>query len=136
MIEHVRIKQAQIVAQPDGARQDMAFTRPRVLILAPFKQTAFQIIEQITLLLNKGKWKKTAKKKKFRQEFGSEEDAYNDFFRIGLGINWSKSTNKLSLKLYEQFYDSDIIVASPLALRMLCGHKIDDKANDLDQKVD
>jgi len=41
----------------------------------------------------------------------------------------------MALKLYEQFYQSDIIVASPIALRMLVGHKLDDKANEV-QNVD
>jgi U3 small nucleolar RNA-associated protein 25 len=60
-----------------------------------------------------------------------ESEAFNDFFRIGLAINWSKN-GKMALKLYEQFYESDIIVASPLAIRLLCGHKIDDKGNELE----
>ena len=42
----------------------------------------------------------------------------------------------MSLKLYEQFYASDVIVASPLALRILCGHKVDSKANDITEKID
>lgn len=86
--------------QVEDDRRDQTFTRPRVLILAPFKQTAYQIIEQIIMYCNQGKWKKVSKKKKFRDEFGQEEDAFNDFFRIGISINWSK-TGKMSLKLYE-----------------------------------
>lgn len=76
-----------------------------------------------------------SKKKKFREEFASEDEAFNDFFRIGLSVNWSKA-GKMSLKLYEQFYASDVIVASPLALRILCGHKVDSKANDITEKID
>jgi U3 small nucleolar RNA-associated protein 25 len=86
--------------QVEDERRDQTFTRPRVLILAPFKQTAYQIIEQIIMYCNQGKWKKVSKKKKFRDEFGQEEDAFNDFFRIGISINWNK-TGKMSLKLYE-----------------------------------
>ena len=41
-------------------------------------------------MTNDGKWKKVAKKKKFREEFASEEEAYNDFFRIGIAFNASK----------------------------------------------
>jgi U3 small nucleolar RNA-associated protein 25 len=87
------------------------------------------------MLCNKGKWKKVSKKKKFKQEFGNEEEAFNDFFRIGLSLNWNK-TNNLMLKLYEQFYHSDIIIASPLALRVLCGHQVDSKARDTSEKAD
>ena len=48
----------------------------------------------------------------------------------------NKKSGKLQMKLYEQFYQSDIIVASPLAIRMLAGHKIDEKANALESAVD
>ena len=84
---------------------------------------------------NQGKWKKVSKKKKFRDEFANEEEAFNDFFRIGISLNWSKQ-GIMSLKLYEQFYAADIIVASPLALRILCGHKVDNKANEIIDKID
>jgi hypothetical protein len=73
-------------------------------------------------LVNGGNQKKVSKKKKFREEYGNEEDAFNDFFRIGIAINFNKTTGKMVLKLYEQFYQADIIVASPLAIRMLAGH--------------
>jgi U3 small nucleolar RNA-associated protein 25 len=87
------------------------------------------------MFANDGKWKKVSKKKKFREEFATEEEAFNDFFRIGISFNYN-AQNKLSFKLYEQFYASDIIVASPLALRILCGHKVDNKANEMTDKID
>jgi hypothetical protein len=71
---------------------------------------AYQIVENIVMFSNGGKWKKISKKKKFREEFGSDEEAFNDFFRIGIAFNHSHKTNKMSLKLYEQFYKSDIII--------------------------
>ena len=113
--------------------------RPKVLILAPFKKMAYEIIEQIVFLCNEGKWKKVSKKKKFMEEFAAEEEAFNDFFRIGIAFNESKAPTergKLNVKLYEQFYAADIIVASPLAIRMIAGHKVDEKANALDQATD
>ena len=42
----------------------------------------------------------------------------------------------LKIKLYSEFYDSDIIVASPLALRMISGQKMDDKARDITHLAD
>ena len=89
---------------------------------------AYQIIEAIVMLLNGGRWKKISKKKKFREEFGSEEEAFNDYFKIGLGIHHSAKTGGMTLKLYEQFYKSDIIVASPLGLRMITGQAEDEAA--------
>ena len=87
------------------------------------------------MFANDGKWKNVSKKKKFREEFATEDEAYNDFFRIGLAFQYNQQ-NKLTLKLYEQFYGADIIVASPLALRILCGHKVDNKANEMTDKID
>lgn len=68
------------------------------------------------------------------EEYGSEQEAFNDFFRIGIAVNWNK-TGKMNIKLYEQFYSADIIVASPLAVRMLCGHQVNEKAMDLEVGV-
>ena len=51
---------------------------------------AYQIIEQIILLCNEGKWKRVSKKKKFMQEFGEEDEAFNDFFRIGISLKESR----------------------------------------------
>ena len=86
---------------PTEDRRDQSLVRPKVLILAPFKQMAFQIIEQIIFLCNGGKWKRVSKKKKFRAEYDTEEEAFNDFFRIGLSFVNNKNTGKLQLKLYE-----------------------------------
>lgn len=82
---------------------------------------AYQIVENIVKLSNEGKWKKVSKKKKFREEFGNEEEAFNDYFRIGIAFNTSKKSGKKIMKLYEQFYKADIIIASPLGLRQLTG---------------
>lgn len=117
-----------------GDRQDQGLVRPKVLILTPFKHMAYAVVEQIVMLANGGKWKGVGKKKKFRDEFGTEEEAFNDFFRVGIAFNKrTKAANasQLNICLFEQFYASDIIVASPLALRMIAGHKVDDKAKDI-----
>jgi U3 small nucleolar RNA-associated protein 25 len=94
---------------------------------------AFQIVETIVMLVNGGKWKKVSKKKKFREEYGSEEEAFNDYFKLGIAIHHNKkkgsfATNKMSIKLYEQFYKSDILIASPLGLRTITGQEQDENA--------
>ena len=65
------------------------------------------------------------------EDYGSEQKAFNDFFKIGIAVNWNK-TGKMNIKLYEQFYSADIIVASPLAVKMLCNHQVNEKAMDLE----
>lgn len=77
----------------------------------------------IILMTNGGSWKKVSRRKKFKQEFGDEEEAFNDDFKIGLAFNFNAKTKACSLKLYESFYQSDIIVASPLAVRILTGQE-------------
>ena len=49
---------------------------------------------------------------KFLEEFGDEEKELDDDFKIGLSM-----MNK-SIKLYSPFSNSDLIVASPLGLRL------------------
>lgn len=87
--------QAALPATATADRRDQGLVRPKVLILAPFKQMAFQIIEQVIMLCNGGKWKKISKKKKFKQEYDNEEEAFSDFFRIGLSFLTNKKTGKL-----------------------------------------
>lgn len=69
--------------------KDQGFTRPKVLILTPFKHMAYEIVEMIILMTNDGKWKRVSKRKKFKQDFGSEEGTFDDHFKIGLSIKHS-----------------------------------------------
>jgi hypothetical protein len=65
---------------------------------------AYQIVETIVMLANGGRWKKVSKKKRFREDFGNEEDAYNDYFKLGIAFHYSRkrgSTDKMNIKLYE-----------------------------------
>ena len=75
------LQQQPELKSPSDDKRDQSLVRPKVLILAPFKKMAYEIIEQIVLLCNEGKWKRVSKKKKFMEEFATEEEAYNDFFR-------------------------------------------------------
>jgi U3 small nucleolar RNA-associated protein 25 len=113
--------------------QDQGFTRPSILILLPFRSSAMRWFESMTSHTPSPSFQ-IENMTRFRKEFGlpegvvdkfaSEPDAYprdhaetfegnsDDDFRVGL-----KLTRK-SVRLFTEFYGSDIIIASPLGLRM------------------
>ncbi|XP_070834742.1 U3 small nucleolar RNA-associated protein 25 homolog [Chaetodon trifascialis] len=126
--------QAKAGAEPQDEPRDQGLTRPKVLILVPFRGSALRVVQAlISLLEAKGKKIVVSNKKRFKEEFGEEADDkpsnlqrpddYNaifsgnvdDHFRIGLSIV------KSSIRLYSPFYSSDIIIASPLGLRTVLG---------------
>jgi len=110
--------------------RDQGFTRPKVLILLPYKNTALDIMEKMIKISGS---KQIENKKRLHNEFklSSEEDSdmsdkpedyrkifrgnIDDMFRVGI-----KFTRK-SMRFFADFYQSDIIVASPLGLRMIIG---------------
>uniref|UniRef100_A0A671RCA1 U3 small nucleolar RNA-associated protein 25 homolog n=1 Tax=Sinocyclocheilus anshuiensis TaxID=1608454 RepID=A0A671RCA1_9TELE len=114
--------------------RDQGITRPKVLILVPFRDGVLRVVQTfITLLEPKGKIMDVSNKKRFKEEYGEEPgesppklhrpDDYHavfsgnidDHFRIGVSIM------KRSMRLYSPFYSSDIIIASPLGLRTVLG---------------
>ncbi|XP_060196243.1 protein NUCLEOLAR FACTOR 1-like, partial [Lycium barbarum] len=118
---------------------DRGFTRPKVLILLPLASVAFRVVKRL-IDLTPPKYKSNVEEhERFYREFGAgvsedkeDEDATeipelkrtskpsdfqalfggnnNDHFMIGI-----KFTRR-SIKLYGDFYSSDMIVASPLGL--------------------
>lgn len=110
---------------PDSEFLDQGFTRPKVLIIAPTRDSAYQIV---TKLIEKSGLDQVDKKGKFRDQFydpsfppSSKPKSFqhifkgntNDYFVLGV-----KFTRK-AIKLYSNFYQSDIIVCSPLGLQMI-----------------
>uniref|UniRef100_A0A3B4ZFH6 U3 small nucleolar RNA-associated protein 25 homolog n=1 Tax=Stegastes partitus TaxID=144197 RepID=A0A3B4ZFH6_9TELE len=135
-----RKTQAKAGAEPQDEPRDQGLTRPKVLILVPFRGSALQVIHTlISLLETKGKKIMVSNKKKFKEEFGEEADEkpsnlqrpedyraifsgnVDDHFRIGVSIIRS------SIRLYAPFYSSDIIIASPLGLRTVLGAEGENK---------
>ncbi|MCH0628863.1 hypothetical protein JNB11_02625 [Kocuria palustris] len=109
-------------ANEDLEVRDQGFTRPKVLIVLPTRNAAYETIEQLIKFLGVDQ---VENHKRFLTQFHSTEkvpetkpndfkDAFkgnlNDFFCIGL-----KFTRK-AVKLYSAFYSADIIVASAIGL--------------------
>jgi U3 small nucleolar RNA-associated protein 25 len=117
---------------PDEFR-DQGLVRPKVLIIAPFKDSAYKIIQMITSILLPEDKGHVMNKKRFLEEYTGNEicmpkknpkpEDYeltftgntSDDFKIGITVT------KKSLKLYADFYSSDIIIASPLGMRTIIG---------------
>ncbi|XP_029317227.1 U3 small nucleolar RNA-associated protein 25 homolog [Cottoperca gobio] len=121
-------------AEPQDEPRDQGLTRPKALILVPFRGGALRVVQTLISLLEiKGRKIVVSNKKRFKEEFGEEADDkppnlqrpddysaifsgnVDDHFRIGISIVRS------SIRLYSPFYSSDIIIASPLGLRTVLG---------------
>ncbi|RHZ43704.1 hypothetical protein Glove_880g16 [Diversispora epigaea] len=120
--------------------RDQGFTRPKVLILLPFRNSALNVVETMIKLSGS---EQQENRKRFFDSYSIEADQEridpkkpadfletfkgnnDDMFRVGI-----KFTRK-SMKFYSEFYNADIIIASPLGLRMIIGAE-EDKKRDFD----
>ncbi|KAM0841157.1 hypothetical protein ACQ4PT_059201 [Festuca glaucescens] len=113
----------------DNSYRDQGFTRPKVLFLLPLKSIARRVVKrliQLSPLTQKdnamGLFKKDFDESDDEEETenSSKPADFNLLFagdvedHFLFGIKYTKK----SVKLYSNFYASDIIVASPLALKL------------------
>ena len=121
--------------------RDQGLCRPKVLIVVPFREAARRVVAAMELLLFGAKGTGgVANRKRFEEDYGKPQpvgqgskpdDHYemfngntDDGFKIGISVA------RKSLKLYSEFYSSDVIIASPLGLRMVIGDEEEDGDHD------
>lgn len=122
--------------------QDQGFCRPKVLILCPTRNSVMNCIESIRNIF--GDQTNISSLDKLIEEFGFEDDEQDgkprkkkpedwesifsgnmdDDFKMGIQITPGKGKGSGSdkgayLRLFSDFYISDIIIASPLGLRLV-----------------
>ncbi|KAL9954193.1 hypothetical protein ACROYT_G041696 [Oculina patagonica] len=118
-----------------GEQRDQGLTRPKIVILVPFRDAALKVVEVLMELICGPGGDQVMNKKRFYDEFSEKEDSnsskdfrsddfkqmfagnIDDCFRLGISVM------KKSMKLYAKFYAADIIVASPLGLRTIIGNQ-------------
>lgn len=117
---------------PDSYR-DQGLFRPKVLIVVPFRESALRVVKMLIALIFPDLGGKVMHYKRFLEEFGGDglyfpkrnpkpEDYEKTFagnsddtFRLGICLT------RKCMKLYSDFYTSDILIVSPLGLRMIVG---------------
>lgn len=117
---------------PENFR-DQGLFRPKILIVVPFRDSALRVVNILISLIFPEKGSKVMHYDRFQEEFGGEglyfpkrnpkpEDYERTFagnsddtFRIGICLT------RKCMKLYSDFYMSDILIVSPLGLRMVVG---------------
>lgn len=113
--------------------RDQGLVRAKVLIVVPFRDSAYKIVNNFIALFCNNDKSKVMNHSRFVQEFTGNELFFpkrnpkpedyekifsgnvDDNFRLGLCLT------KKNLKLYTDYYNSDIIIASPLGLRLTIG---------------
>ncbi|KAJ8770512.1 hypothetical protein K2173_018003 [Erythroxylum novogranatense] len=129
VVKHKESSKDEFIA--DDNFLDHGFTRPKVLILLPMRHIAHRIVKRLIELTPQAYKVNVDHIDRFVDEFGVQDDEENmgnksskpaDYQALFVGKNTDdnfmlgiKFTRK-SIKLYSDFYSSDIIIASPLKL--------------------
>ncbi|KAK8040697.1 hypothetical protein PG991_000485 [Apiospora marii] len=123
----------------DFEPKDQGFTRPKVLMILPTRQSAVKMVKEICAICepdqqeNRKRFDDTyvgddAKFSSERPEDYKELFNGNDDDNFRLGVKFTRKT----IKYFSQFYSSDILIASPLGLKMAIESGGKDKKMDYD----
>uniref|UniRef100_A0A1I7SMJ5 U3 small nucleolar RNA-associated protein 25 n=1 Tax=Bursaphelenchus xylophilus TaxID=6326 RepID=A0A1I7SMJ5_BURXY len=119
--------------------RDQGLNRPKVLILAPFKKDAYEIVKTITKILLDGDRTQILNLAKFEEEYGPTNTGMHDKWRapqefkdllsgnVDDSFRMGISLGKKAIKLFTSFENSDVILCSPLGLRMIIGDEEEEK---------
>lgn len=129
-----RMKELHGLLKEETEFRDQGFTKPKVLVLLPMKNSALEFVEILIKTLPRAMVSVVENRRKFYGDFFEEvytsrasrplewlatfRGNTDDTFRLGISFRHNKT-----VKLYSGFYNSDIIVASPLGLRLAVDEK-------------
>jgi U3 small nucleolar RNA-associated protein 25 len=157
---------AQAQRRQDPKFRDQGFTRPTVLVLLPTRACCFRLLETIVSLLTADDdaapnfpvtWDRfvteygppesdepadprrqavlEGKGAEWLSLFGDDVNTDDDF-KLGLALHLHEKQQRPTLKLYTDFYKSDIIFTSPLGLKMLAAKQSEaDEDDDLEAEA-
>ncbi|BBG92814.1 hypothetical protein Prudu_000653, partial [Prunus dulcis] len=109
---------------------DHGFTRPKVLIILPIASIALRVVKRLIQLTPSAHKVNVEHMDRFSREFGTEEDHDNEDEKEIPQV--TMTTEMRSIKLYSDFYTSDMIVASSVGLLK----KIDEAKVNKEKDVD
>ncbi|EEF42005.1 conserved hypothetical protein [Ricinus communis] len=135
---------------------DHGFTRPKILILLPIRSIALRVVKRLIQLTPQAYKVNVEHVERFYNEFGTQDDEDGDEFAQNVGnskpLKSSKPSDhqalfggnnddnfmigikftRRSIKLYSDFYSSDMIVASPVAVHGRIEEAMGNKEKDFD----
>ncbi|KAL7713700.1 Digestive organ expansion factor family protein [Entamoeba marina] len=121
--------------------QDSGFVKPTVLALFPFKTAATVFIKTLLTLYGREFQENIRNEERFAQEFpdiplSTHSKKPNEFYQIfegnsddcfKLGVKFGKN----GVQLYSNYYESDLIIASPLGIKILLAKSTNNEVADI-----